>query len=417
MERAAKCQECGSFYNEELGACPYCGAVYEHNQSNSENRSLIWVLPVITLIVVAIVLGAIFIADIYNSIPLNADYKFKTYSAEDGKIDKIIRAKLDDLLDAGYSNIRYCSADVCETEGEEFLFAGKLNGKYYFSVYCIYDGKAVEIFSNTDDIAYFLCSKDSKDQILSFSQSQSSNNGNYTQDYTYSLFYFDAQFAKQEVDYASINVPISSNPGKAENEFFEKFNQYREYIVVCVDPYELTGYDLMYGQTPTNKEYLNISNCSTSKSGVVDVYSHSWLNFREGPAKSYNKILIDPSNSKSFVKQMRGSVVTILDTVNIADEENPVWVKIQIKYADKTLTGYSSQSYINLYDVKHLSVGDHFMIEAKSSQSALTWSVNDSNVAYIDPSTGEIIAKAPGLVMVTVKDKNGLTDSCLIKID
>ncbi|MDO4607853.1 MAG: SH3 domain-containing protein [Clostridia bacterium] len=417
MERATKCKECGSFYNGELGACPYCGAGYGYNQPKYENRTLIWILPVITLIVVAIVLGSIFAVNYYKARPIMANIKSKNYSVDDTETVKIIRAKLDALLDAGYSNIRYCSADVCETEGEEILFAGKLNEKYYFSVYCIYDGQAVEVFSNTDNIAYYLCSKDGKDRILSFSQSQNNDNGNYTQNYTYSLFYFDTQFAKHEEDSSNINVAISSTPGQEENEFFEKFNQYREYIIVCIDPYELTGYDLMYGQTPSNKKYLRISNCSTSKSGVVDVYSHSWLNLREGPAKSYNKILIDPTNAKSFVKQMRGSVVTILDTVNIADKDNPVWVKIQIKYADKTLIGYSSQSYINLYDVKNLSVGDHFDIEAESSQSTLTWSVNDSNVAYIDPSTGEIIAKAPGLVMVTVKDNNGLTDSCLIRIN
>lgn len=341
------------------------------------------------------------------------DYNNKT----DDFISDMAKIQTRILSDLGYTDIRFCLADVCETEGKEILLAGKLNGKYYFSVYYIYNGRPAEIFSNLGDKAYFLYSSDGSDRLLSFSQNQYNIYGNYTQNYSYCLFYFDKQFTMHKDDSASISVPINSTPGGNENQFFEKFNKYKDFVTVCVDPYELTGYDLMNSDPKTEEEYLKIINCNTSKSGTVNVNTDSWLNFREGPGVSYNRILIDASDSESFVMQMKGSAVSVLDTVNTWDKENPIWVKIQIKYADKVLIGYSSQRYIELSDIKVLSVGENFKIEVETSNKNLTWSVNDTDKAGIDPLTGEVTAKATGLIMVTVKSDSGLNDTCLININ
>ena len=78
--------------------------------------------------------------------------------------------------------------------------------------------------------------------------------------------------------------------------------------------------------------------------------------------------------------------------------------------------GYSSQKYITL-DVKHISVGQSFDIDADTNDWGLSWTVNDKSVATIDAASGVITGQKAGLVMVTVTSKSGLTDTCLIMVD
>ena len=238
--------------------------------------------------------------------------------------------------------------------------------------------------------------------------------------------------ASSPVKNKSIICCVKYGTVSSENEeFFERFNAYIANAVVLSDPYEITGYGSLSqstgmtthggadGNTDTDNQqaYLNISNCSTSKQGIVNVPETSHLNFRKGPAVSYPKILIDQTDDESFVRQLRGSSVTVIDTVNTGDEENPVWVKIQIKYNDLTLEGYSSQSWIDLPGIRHISVGNTFDIEADTNETSLLWSCNDTSVAQVDSATGVVTAIKPGLVVITVKSESGLSDSCLIMVD
>ena len=61
-------------------------------------------------------------------------------------------------------------------------------------------------------------------------------------------------------------------------------------------------------------------------------------------------MLMDPADPDSYVRQAKGSPVTVLETIETEDPENPVWVKIRITYGDRELVGYSSKTYIRLLD-------------------------------------------------------------------
>ena len=74
----------------------------------------------------------------------------------------------------------------------------------------------------------------------------------------------------------------------------------------------------------------------------------SWLHLRVGPGTNYDKVLTNPDDPNSFVRQALGSPVTILETVETDDPENPVWVKIRITYQDTEIVGYSSKTYIRI---------------------------------------------------------------------
>ena len=76
----------------------------------------------------------------------------------------------------------------------------------------------------------------------------------------------------------------------------------------------------------------------------------SWLNLREGPGTEYDRVLLDSSDPDSFVRQALGSPVTVLETIETGDPENPVWLKIRITYGDREIIGYSSKTYIRLVD-------------------------------------------------------------------
>ena len=165
-------------------------------------------------------------------------------------------------------------------------------------------------------------------------------------------------------------------------------------------------------------DYVAISNCSTNKSGYVLVDDgDTWLNLREGPSKKYDRVLMDPNDKKSYVKQSLFSPVTIIQPFNTGDEENPIWVEIEINYMDCMLIGFSSQKYIVIPGIRHISVGDSFQIEVETNSDSLYWASTDSAVASVDSSTGMVYANAPGLVLVSVTTDEGNYDSCLLMIE
>ncbi len=331
------------------------------------------------------------------------------------------------LSESGFTDISYKMVDLAPTEGDEMIVVARENNsnRYDFYVCAFYKGRACVIYSSVGESYgshYIYIDDYDSPCILYYRQETTTKKITYA----YRLISFDKDLAVVYGDENSLTLKLNETPDAYANEFLSAFNNMLKSSYVCVDPYELTGYGTMTGgshfggydndESDYPSEYLSINNCDTSKSGIVDV-SEGWLNFRSGPSKKNKVILLDPSDKQSYVRQLRGSVVTVLDTVNTGDKKNPIWVKIQIKYADMTLVGYSSQRYIDLYGIRHISVGDKFDINADSSSNNLYWSVNDTSVATIDSKTGKITGKAAGLVMVTVSDDNGLTDSCLVMID
>ena len=53
-------------------------------------------------------------------------------------------------------------------------------------------------------------------------------------------------------------------------------------------------------------------------------------------------------NAALRLRQALGSPVTVLETVETGDSENPVWVKIRIRYHDREFIGDSSKTYIRM---------------------------------------------------------------------
>lgn len=356
---------------------------------------------------------------------------YENYAYQDEAFSQMCDSYASALRTEGYTEVYYYCADLSDAVGEEtiFVFTDRY-GKVNVRVVTFINGKIHYIYENLTEVcATYIVEIDSKSYLIEYSQSIGLGSEDYESNYFYRIFRFDNGYVSTEYNRSETTVKYGTV--SAENEsFFAIFNGYVANAVVLSDPYEITGYgsltqssgmsthkdDNVYG-TDTEQSYLNISNCSTSKQGIVNVPETSYLNFRNGPSVDFDKILIDHTDDDSYVRQLKGSSVTVVDTVNTGDEENPVWVKIQIKYNDLTLTGYSSQMWIDLPGIRHISVGDSLEITADTNENQLTWTCNDSSIASIDSSNGKLTARNPGLVLVTVTSESGLSDSCLIAID
>ena len=314
-------------------------------------------------------------------------------------------------------------ADIADYPGKECILVVKGAYESYIEVCTFYCGRVVVLYRiYENDGSVFLVNVDGKEHLLYYSQSRFDGGGGGST-YCYKALRFDQNCQPVYRDYYEITIYDNGTPDESHNAFFKGFNALLSSAKVCLDNYELTGYKYMQDSDISvsgdeQAKYLTISNCNRTKAGTVNIQDiESWLNFREGPSTQYNKILLDPADSKSFVKQAKGSAVTVIDTVNTGDEKNPIWVKIQIKYADRTLEGYSSQNYIDIPYIKHISVGESFTVTANTNDSGLNWSCNDTSVLSIDSSTGTVTGVKRGLVLVTVRSDSGLYDSCLVMVD
>lgn len=357
---------------------------------------------------------------------------YESYAYQEDAFVSMCNSYAASLVSQGYSEVYYHCVDISDADGEEtvFVYTDKL-GKVNVRVVTFINGKIHYIYENSSELcATYLTEIDSVKYLIEYTQVLDTETDSYESSYFYKIYRFDGNYIT--VEHSRDDTVVKYGTVSSENEeFFERFNAYIANALVLSDPYEITGYGSLShstgmtthggadGNTDTDNQqaYLNISNCSTSKQGIVNVPETTHLNFRKGPAVSYPKILIDQTDDESFVRQLRGSSVTVIDTVNTGDEENPVWVKIQIKYNDLTLEGYSSQSWIDLPGIRHISVGSTFDIEADTNETSLLWSCNDTSVARVDSATGVVTAIKPGLVVITVKSESGLSDSCLIMVD
>lgn len=337
---------------------------------------------------------------------------------------KFINNKFQGILVDNDSVVGVKYADIADYPGKECILVVKGAYESYIEVCTFYCGRAIVLYRiNEHDGSVYLVNVDGKEHILYYSQARFDGVGGGGSTYCYKTLRFDQNCCPSYRDYYEITIYDNSTPNESHNAFFNGFNSLLSSAKVCLDSYELTGYKYMQDSDINvsgneQAKYLAISNCNPTKSGLVNIQDvESWLNFREGPSTQYNKILLDPADSKSFVKQAKGSAVTVIDTVNTGDEKNPIWVKIQIKYADRTLVGYSSQNYIDIPNIRHISVGESFTVTANTNDSGLTWTCNDTGVLSIDSSSGAVTGVKRGLVLVTVRSDSGLYDSCLIMVD
>lgn len=291
-------------------------------------------------------------------------------------------------------------------------------------IYTVANGRVINVYQQDTgrDGAVYITTENGENSLLCYNQSVFRDGSRNANSYTYSIKRFDDGYNLQRLNGKTVTVYYDEPPTEEKSKFFTEFNGYLNGAEVCVDRYELTGYSKMITDNSdyfdsNNEKYLSISNCNTNKTGTVNVDEGSWLNFRDGASVAYDRILLNADDPNSFVKQIRGSAVTVIDTANIEDTENPIWLKIQIKYADQTLTGFSSKAFIDLPEIKHLSVGDKFTVTAKTNDKGLKWSSSDSDILTIDSDSGAAKAKKQGLVSVKVISDSGLEDSCLVMVD
>ena len=318
-----------------------------------------------------------------------------------------------------YSFIRYSDASFCSGMGKQCVFVyGKDENKLNATVYVFYAGRAIPVYTvkSKDKTALYYIDRNGYIYFLTYKNWVSKGYACYE----YQKFSFDNNYSVNIIDSQTVSGKDAKNADKV-TAFFEKFRVLlQQPTSVYTDPYQLTGYSTNINSSNENSGssfysesfYLNINNCPTGKSGVVNIKAdpNNWLNLRTGPGVSYKRVKVNGN----IVKQARGTVVNVIDTVNTNNKENPIWVKIQIDYGGIT-TGYSSQKYIEFENIKHIKKGESFTVTVDTNDSGLSWTVNDSSVATIDPN-GKITGKKRGLVMVTVTSLSGLTDSCLVEI-
>ncbi len=326
------------------------------------------------------------------------------------------------LTDQGYTDVRMRLADISAAPGQEILCCCSDGTEYIVKVLAHHNGRMQELLSKRGTAgAVYLVNFGSAFYLLDYSQTLSGTD--YSLNYSYSLFSFDADFHQTVQEEERLWVAADEGGGQSGAEFFRRVDSYLDSGSVCYDPYGLTGYTLMQGaqwngSQQGNAASLNITNCSTNKVGVVTLQDDdSWLHLRSGPSTNHNIVLITPGDEDSCVKQVQGSLVTVIMPHNTGDRTNPIWAQIRISYQNRTMEGYSSQRYIRIDGIRHLTPGEQFAVEVDNYTSALSWTSSDPGIAHIDPTSGVLTAYKSGLVLITVRNEAGLEDSCLIMID
>ncbi len=312
------------------------------------------------------------------------------------------------------------TCDVSDNDGSEFLLLSlKNNEPQKLTLYSLYCGRMIKIDEfNTDGIATLITRQNSQESILTYSQDEINETHNgvtqrSSNTYSYTLSRYDENYYPVILEEDTIFIDKTTSPNPSENLKLEKLSLFLSECTTVCDPYELNGYT--YANVDINDNYLYISNCSTSKIGFVNI-TDGWLNFREGAGTNYPKVLTHKYDNTSFVKQADNSPVTVLKIENTTDTQYPIWFKIQIKYQNNTLVGYSAQKYIKVPNITRLNAGDTFTVTAESNETDLTWASSDTSVLSIDAKTGKVTALKKGMVIVTVTSPSALTSSCIIEV-
>jgi len=318
----------------------------------------------------------------------------------------------------GGSEIRAMNSDICDINGDEVVFVYSIDGTYYVDMLYMNQGKLVKFHSasDNDNKAVFAVNYESNAYVMDYYQNIELISEDYQMDYSFVLYRFNSKFEMIESESLSISR-LSSEPSTDEEmKFFRVFNGHLLNSVVCNDPFEISGYRTTISESEVNIDdmlIVKIANCSTAKTGIVNVPETSFLFMRTGPSKSYAQVLVNEYDPDSFIRLLKGTPVTIIDTVNTGDTENPIWLKIQVKYGDKIFVGYSSQTYIDVNDVPIVTMGSILDIDTTADIAGVTWRSNDPSIATVDEN-GIVSAVSPGLVMITATSDAGNSDSCLV---
>ncbi len=256
------------------------------------------------------------------------------------------------FVTCGYYDVVYKIADVSDHPGDEVLCFHQEYDGLYIDIISLSDGTINLIEKDyMGNYSYYLVSHEGKTYILTYSQYVSSGY-NPTYNYYYNLYRYGSDEQRIIADSKDVSYSASQSDATSVSSFFTALNVYLEGdLTVLHDTYTLTGKEWMdqsdidFGERPTSSTEVPTEE---GKLGFVKVYADTWLNLREGPGTQYDRVLLDPTNPQSFVKQAMGSPVTILEEIETGDPDNPVWVRIRIVYQDQVLEGYSSKRYIKV---------------------------------------------------------------------
>lgn len=254
----------------------------------------------------------------------------------------------------GYHDSFYKQVDLADMAGTEMVCMSQLtrsNNDWFALVFTMRDGLPSPIhcvsFYNS---SCFISAYEEKPALLTYSQAFR-NYDDYWTSYSFKLVRFDETGAVQELDSQHISYTKAQEDGTEVAAFFAKLQPYLEKLTVLYDPFRISGSQWISpeqadaGQPPEE----GTTEAQEPALGFVQVESEeSWLHLRTGPGVNYTKVLTNPEDPDSFVRQALGSPVTILETIETNDEENPVWVKIRITYQDTEIIGYSSKTYIRI---------------------------------------------------------------------
>ncbi len=250
------------------------------------------------------------------------------------------------LAQFGYTDSYFLLADLCDEPGQEMVAYCHKDGVWYVVIIVIRQG-APEILSveNATDKAFYLIEDGGKTYLMSYAQGI--NTWNSTPYYSYQAYRFTAKGGMDYLGNGHVTVAHDGSNAYETAQFQQKFQGLLVKVIVIYDPFAITGSrypagaQVAFGEIAQEQE--------TGKVGYVQLNDPStWLHLREGPGTQYPRVLIDPSDPESFIRQAHGSAVTILETIETGDPENPVWVKIRIRYAGQDIIGYSSKTFIRI---------------------------------------------------------------------
>lgn len=278
------------------------------------------------------------------------------------EMDSYSKGLVTALENYGYSDVFMAQADLSPLPGKEILcFAmnGQVNIWEAF-VFGMKDGLPVSIYQFfPDNTGCFISAFENQPALLLYTQKMN-NFGDYQTSYSYRLLRFDPEGKETELDSHSVSYTKDQSDGTEAAAFFQKLEPYLQKLTVIYDPFKLTGQQWLRpeeadagtppeepkSETPDGEKEPETEEATL---GFVQVESEkSWLHLRVGPGTNYDKVLTNPDDPSSFVRQALGSPVTILETIETEDPENPVWVKIRITYQDTEIVGYSSKTYIRI---------------------------------------------------------------------
>lgn len=257
----------------------------------------------------------------------------------------------------GYSDCMLKVVDISDLEGPEYLCLCQKGGVWYLLVFILESGDPKPLYyQDLSNTAVYLVEQDGRQCLLTYSQRITTNwEGRSFTNYSYDLLRINAEGWAQSLDYSAISYSDADTDAAPVAAFFEKLNVYLVKIILLRDPYRLQGRmwaapeQVDYGTIPQEPAEEEAAEPQDATLGFVAINDPgSWLHLRVGPGTEYDRVLVDPNDPESFVRQAQGSPVTVLETIETGDAANPVWVKIRISYADREIVGYSSKTYIHI---------------------------------------------------------------------